>query len=215
MIQINVKKVLRRKAMKKYICLIIGFLIFITGCSSKINNDKIIKYLENKYNQSFSYVSLGNDVWSSKSETKIFSNNNNQKFEVRVRDNYITDTYYSIIYDDEISKYYQSQFTKNYKIFASSGGNFTDENQKYLEVKEYIKNVPALNIAIYTTDNDLNIIKSKLDSVLFEGQFISGVIYIVDEKDFYNITKNNYKDMTSISVASKSFSITNNTLEMN
>lgn len=201
--------------MKKYICLIIGFLIFITGCSSKINNDKIIKYLENKYNQSFSYVSLGDDVWSSKSETKIFSNNNNQKFEVNVNDNNITDTYYSIIYDDEISKYYQSQFTKNYKIFASSESYFTNENQKYLEVKEYIKNVPTLNIAIYTTDNDLNIIKSKLDSVLFEGQFISGVIYIVDEKNFYNITKNNYKDMTSISVASKSFSITNNTLEMN
>lgn len=206
---------MKREKMKKYICLIIGFLIFITGCSSKINNDKIIKYLENKYNQSFSYVSLGDDVWSSKSETKVFSNNNNQKFEVNVNDNNITDTYYSIIYDDEISKYYQSQFTKNYKIFASSASYFTNENQKYLEVKEYIKNVPTLNIAIYTTDNDLNIIKSKLDSVLFEGQYISGVIYIVDEKDFYNITKNNYKDMTSISVASKSFSITNNTLEMN
>ena len=201
--------------MKKYICLIIGFLIFVTGCSSKIDNDKIITYLENKYNQSFSYVSLGNDVWSSKSETKIFSDNNNREFEVKVFSDYIADTYYSIIYDDEISKYYQNQFTKNYKIFASSESYFTNENQKYSEVKDYMNSVPSLSIAIYTTDNDLNIIKSKLDSVLFEGQFISGVIYIVDEKDFYNITKNNYKDMTSISVASKSFSITNNTLEMN
>lgn len=201
--------------MKKYICLIIGFLIFITGCSSKINNDKIIKYLENKYNQSFSYVSSRDDVWSSKSETKIFSDNNNREFEVEVFSDYIADTYYSIIYDDEISKYYQNQFTKNYKIFASSESYFTNENQKYSEVKDYMNSVPSLSIAIYTTDNDLNIIKSKLDSVLFEGQFISGVIYIVDEKEFYNITKNNYKDMTSISVASKSFSITNNTLEMN
>lgn len=201
--------------MKKYICLIIGFLIFVTGCSSKIDNDKIITYLENKYNQSFSYVSSRDDVWSSKSETKIFSDNNNREFEVKVFSDYIADTYYSIIYDDEISKYYQNQFTKNYKIFASSESYFTNENQKYSEVKDYMNSVPSLSIAIYTTDNDLNIIKSKLDSVLFEGQFISGVIYIVDEKDFYNITKNNYKDMTSISVASKSFSITNNTLEMN
>ncbi len=201
--------------MKKYICLIIGFLMFVTGCSSKIDNDKIITYLENKYNQSFSYVSSRDDVWSSKSETKIFSDNNNREFEVKVFSDYIADTYYSIIYDDEISKYYQNQFTKNYKIFASSESYFTNENQKYLEVKDYMNSVPSLSIAIYTTDNDLNIIKSKLDSVLFEGQFISGVIYIVDEKDFYNITKNNYKDMTSISVASKSFSITNNTLEMN
>lgn len=201
--------------MKKYICLIIGFLMFVTGCSSKIDNDKIITYLENKYNQSFSYVSSRDDVWSSKSETKIFSDNNNREFEVKVFSDYIADTYYSIIYDDEISKYYQNRFTKNYKIFASSESYFTDENQKYSEVKDYMNSVPSLSIAIYTTDNDLNIIKSKLDSVLFEGQFISGVIYIVDEKDFYNITKNNYKDMTSISVASKSFSITNNTLEMN
>lgn len=201
--------------MKKYICLIIGFFIFITGCSSKINNDKIIKYLENKYNQSFSYVSLGDDVWSSKSETKIFSNNNNQKFEVNVNDNYITDTYYSIIYDDEISKYYQSQFTKNYKIFASSKSYFTNENQKYSEAKDYMNSVPSLSIAIYTTDNDLNIIKSKLDSILFEGQYINGVMYIVDEKDFDNITKYNYKDMTSITVISKSFTITSNVLEMN
>lgn len=201
--------------MKKYICLIIGFLMFVTGCSSKIDNDKIITYLENKYNQSFSYVSSRDDVWSSKSETKIFSDNNNREFEVKVFSDYIADTYYSIIYDDEISKYYQNRFTKNYKIFASSESYFTNENQKYSEVKDYMNSVPSLSIAIYTTDNDLNIIKSKLDSVLFEGQFISGVIYIVDEKDFYNITKNNYKDMTSISVASKSFSITNNTLEMN
>lgn len=201
--------------MKKYICLIIGFLMFVTGCSSKIDNDKIITYLENKYNQSFSYASSRDDVWSSKSETKIFSDNNNREFEVKVFSDYIADTYYSIIYDDEISKYYQNQFTKNYKIFASSESYFTNENQKYSEVKDYMNSVPSLSIAIYTTDNDLNIIKSKLDSVLFEGQFISGVIYIVDEKDFYNITKNNYKDMTSISVASKSFSITNNTLEMN
>ena len=201
--------------MKKYICLIIGFLMFVTGCSSKIDNDKIIKYLENKYNQSFSYVSLGDDVWSSKSETKIFSDNNNREFKVEVFSNYIADTYYSIIYDDEISKYYLNQFTKNYKIFASSESYFTNKNQKYSEVKDYMNSVPSLSIAIYTTDNDLNIIKSKFDSVLFEGQYISGVVYIVAEKDFDNITKYNYKDMTSITVTSKSFTITNNTLEMN
>lgn len=206
---------MKREKMKKYICLIIGFLMFVTGCSSKIDNDKIIKYLENKYNQSFSYVSLGDDVWSSKSETKIFSDNNNREFEVEVFSNYIADTYYSIIYDDEISKYYQNQFTKNYKIFASSESYFTNENQKYSEVKDYMNSVPSLSIAIYTTDNDLNIIKSKYDSVLFEGQYISGVVYIVAEKDFDNITKYNYKDMTSITVTSKSFTITNNTLEMN
>lgn len=206
---------MKREKMKKYICLIIGFLMVVTGCSSKIDNDKIIKYLENKYNQSFSYVSLGDDVWSSKSETKIFSDNNNREFEVKVFSNYIADTYYSIIYDDEISKYYQNQFTKNYKIFASSESYFTNENQKYSEVKDYMNSVPSLSIAIYTTDNDLNIIKSKFDSVLFEGQYISGVVYIVAEKDFDNITKYNYKDMTSITVASKSFTITNNTLEMN
>ncbi len=206
---------MKREKMKKYICLIIGFLMFVTGCSSKIDNDKIIKYLENKYNQSFSYVSLGDDVWSSKSETKIFSDNNNREFKVEVFSNYIADTYYSIIYDDEISKYYQNQFTKNYKIFASSESYFTNKNQKYSEVKDYMNSVPSLSIAIYTTDNDLNIIKSKFDSVLFEGQYISGVVYIVAEKDFDNITKYNYKDMTSITVTSKSFTITNNTLEMN
>lgn len=206
---------MRREKMKKYICLIIGFLMFVTGCSSKIDNDKIIKYLGNKYNQSFSYVSLGDDVWSSKSETKIFSDNNNREFEVKVFSDHIADTYYSIIYDDEISKYYQNQFTKNYKIFASSESYFTNENQKYSEVKDYMNSVPSLSIAIYTTDNDLNIIKSKFDSVLFESQYISGVVYIVAEKDFDNITKYNYKDMTSITVSSKSFTITNNTLEMN
>lgn len=201
--------------MKKYICLIIVFLMFVTGCSSKIDNDKIIKYLGDKYNQSFSYVALVDDVWSSKSETKIFSDNNNQKFKVNVNDNYITDTYYSIIYDDEISKYYQSKFTKNYKIFASSESYFTNENQKYSEIKDYISSIPSLSIVIYTTDDNLNIIKSKLNSVLFENQYISGIIYIVDEKDFDNITKYNYKNMISITVTSKSFTITNNALEMN
>lgn len=203
---------MKREKRKKYICLIIGFLMLVTGCGTKIDNDKIITYLENKYNQSFSYVSSGDDVWSSKSETKIFSDNNNREFEVKIFSDHIADTYYSIIYDDEISKYYQNQFTENYKIFASSESYFTNENQKYSEVKDYMNSVPSLSIAIYTTDNDLNIIKSKFDSVLFEGQYISGVVYIVAEKDFDNITN---KDMTSITVASKSFSITNNTLEMN
>lgn len=206
---------MKREKRKKYICLIIGFLMLVTGCGTKIDNDKIIKYLENKYNQSFSYVSSGDDVWSSKSETKIFSDNNNREFEVKVFSDYIADTYYSIIYDDEVSKYYQNQFTKNYKIFASSESYFTNENQKYSEVKDYMNSVPSLSIVIYTTDNDLNIIKSKFDSVLFEGQYISGVVYIVAEKDFDNITKYNYKDMTSITVTSKSFTITNNILEMN
>lgn len=206
---------MKREKRKKYICLIIGFLMLVTGCGKKIDNDKIIKYLENKYNQNFNYVSSGDDVWSSKSETKIFSDNNNQKFKVNVNDSYIADTYYSIIYDDEISKYYQNQFTKNYKIFASSESYFTNENQKYSEAKDYMNSVPSLSIAIYTTDNDLNIIKSKFDSVLFEGQYISGVVYIIAEKDFDNITKYNYKDMTSITVTSKTFTITNNTLEMN
>ena len=126
---------MKREKSKKYICLIIGFLMLVTGCGKKIDNDKIIKYLENKYNQNFSYVSSGDDVWSSKSETKIFSDNNNQKFKVKVFSDYIADTYYSIIYDDEISKYYQNQFTKNYKIFASSESYFTNENQKYSEAK--------------------------------------------------------------------------------
>lgn len=117
-------------------------------------------------------------------------------------------------YNDEISKYYQNQFTKNYKIFASSESYFTNENQKYSEVKDYMNSVSSLSIAIYTTDNDLNIIKSKFDSILFKSQYINGVIYIVAEKDFDNIAKNNYKDMASITVTSKSFTITNNTLEI-
>jgi len=199
--------------MKKVVLIIIcclSVLLITAGCDKEINNKTINTYLQNKYNKEFVYVSEGNDVWSSTTSTKIYSDQNKKQFKIKINGDYFSDNYYSVIYDEDISKYYQKQLNSNYKVFVSSESNFTNNSKKYNGANEYLDDIEILNMAIYTTDNIVEEIESKLNLLTINNNYVSGVIYIVSNDSFINITSHaNSVDI----INSKSFSFTNGVLD--
>lgn len=201
--------------MKKKIILSIfcclSVLLIATGCSKEFNDNEITNYLQDKYNKNFTFVGEGDDVWSSNTITKIYSDNNKNEFKIKINDDYLSDNYYSVIYDEEISKYYQNEFTSSYKVFVSSESYYTNNSKSYTNVNEYIDDIVGLNVSIYTTDNNIETTKNKLDKIIFNGNYVSGVIYVVSNDDFVNITDYNNNSIDILN--SEPFSFTNGILD--
>ena len=200
--------------MKKIILSIfwcLSVLLIMTGCSKDFNDNEITNYLQNKYNKDFTFVGEGDDVWSSNTITKIYSDNKKNEFKIKINDNYLSDNYYSVIYDEEISKYYQNEFTSNYKVFVSSESYYTNNSKSYANVNEYIDDIVGLNISIYTTDDNIETTKNKLDEIIFNSNYVSGVIYVISNDDFVNINDNINNSIDILN--SEPFSFTNGILD--
>ena len=85
-------------------------LVAVTGrgCNKKYN-DIAEKYLTSKQDDSFIFVSYGNDSWSSVNTTLVYKDNQNNEFNVKISDDFAMDNYASVLYDKEL----QSNLQKN------------------------------------------------------------------------------------------------------
>ena len=186
-----------KKIVLSTICII--SLLALFGCEKGTSNNNIEQYLNNKYKKDFTYVGPGDDVWSSKEETKIYADDSGNEFKVRNNNSYLTDNYYHIIYDEEISNIFRNELSLYYKVYVSTDNNYTTINAHYKNVNDYINDNSALNISVYTTNNDFSFIKERLSSTISSNNFnnyIVVVVYQVASETFNNITKYN----TSIDV---------------
>lgn len=64
--------------------------------------DTVEKYLTEKYNDSFTFDSYGNNSWPSVKTALIYRDKQNNKFCVEFDNNSAIDNYGSILYDKEI-----------------------------------------------------------------------------------------------------------------
>ena len=181
--------------MKKiFLSLICFALLFIlTGCGNKISTDDIEKYLSDKYNEEFSYVNKSDGAWYSNASTYIYSDKYENKFEVRAKGSNLSDNYYHIVYDDDISTIFGIELDNNYKIYASSSSIFTGSSKICQDAVEYIDNISRVDVSIYTLSNDFHFIESKFNEVVTANNFKTSIyvtVYQVPTDKFSEITSN-------------------------
>jgi len=206
-----------KEKMKKILLLvmIISIIFLGGGCMHNESDYYEIKnkektaedYLSAKYDGEFSFASQGDDVWSSKSEISIFSDDKGQKFKVKETDGYYVDNYCSVIFDRSASEYVNSFFEDKIKVFISTQSVFLHEGKEFDAPSDYLKECSVINVAIYTTQTEYyEEIAEQLLAVM-SGCTVSAVVFCVENEDYIKVTE--YKNSANV-LASGSFWIENN-----
>lgn len=203
--------------MKKVLLLVMITLLIFLGCgcmrnesgsNELTNNSKSAeKYLSNKYNEEFVFVSYGDDVWSSKSKSSIYSNKNGQNFTVKENSGYFTDNYCSVLFDTTVSEHVNGLFDDNVKVFINTQSAFLFDTKQFDTASNYLKECAVINVAIYTTQIEHYEEIAKQLLVIMNDCTVSAVVYCVDVEDFATITE--YKSTAKV-LTSGSFWIENN-----
>lgn len=93
--------------------------------------DTVEKYLTEKYNNSFTFDSYGNNSWSSVKTTLIYRDKQNNKFCVEFDNNSAIGNYGSILYDKEIQQDLQKGTNSENKVFADTSLLYFGLNEKF------------------------------------------------------------------------------------
>ena len=203
--------------MKKVLLLVVITLLIFGGCgcmrnesgSNELTNDSksAENYLSNKYNEEFVFVSYGDDVWSSKSKSSIYSNKNGQNFTVKENSGYFTDNYCSVLFDTTASEHVNGLFDDNVKVFINTQSVFLSDTKQFDTASNYLKECAVINVAIYTTQIEHYEEIAKQLLTIMNDCTVSAVVYCVEAEDFASITE--YKSTAKV-LTSGSFWIENN-----
>lgn len=180
-----------------------------TGGLSNSEEKNMQSYLYNKYGSDFSFVSEEDDVWSSKSKSYMFVDNNENHFLVRNSSGYLTDNYSSVLFDSIASMSACAGFGAEVKVYIKTTSTFFDSTKQFNEFMAYLSECPVINVAVYTTENyDNDEIANSLKESLI-GCTASVVIYHVAD-DIFASVNDFVSDISTIS--SVSFWIENNSI---
>lgn len=164
-------------------------------------------YLLTKYGSEFSFVSYGDDVWSSKSKSSNFSDTEGREFTVKENNGYFTDNYASVLFDIAAGEYVATFFGEDTKVYISTQSVFLPATRKFDSMSEYLKDCSVINVAIFTKRiGEYEEVAETLLNALSDC-FASAVIYCVDEANLAEVRE--YKSFVN-TIASESFWIENN-----
>ena len=175
--------------MKKTVVLFLLVLSVVgaCGCAEKPNR-RIEDYLSQKYQQPFTFISEGGGVWSDRTKTAYYADQEGLKFAVRYTDNLASDNYYSAIYDGAITQRLRDAMQTDCKVLASTKAAFFGENQSFSDINEYMKQCPVINVSIIVTrENSFTTVASDVLSAA-DGATISAVITCVPQRVFNGLT---------------------------
>lgn len=166
-------------------------------------------YLYNKYGSDFSFVSEEDDVWSSKSKSYVFVDDNENRFLVRNSSGYLTDNYSSVLFDSIASKNVCMDLGPKVKVYIKTTSTFFDSTKKFDEFMTYLSECPVINVAVYTAeDYDDDELANRLKESLI-GCTASVVIFHVTD-DIYASVNDFVSDISTMS--SVSFWIENDSI---
>lgn len=180
--------------------------------NSNSSNNSIKMYLDKKYQQAFTFVSQGDDVWSAKTKTEVYTDQSGNKFTVKYRDGYCTDNYCSIIFDKDIEQIFQSAVNANCKVFVSTKSSFFGETDVFNNTDDYMKQCPVINISVIVLrETDF----SSISTVMLNAgrDFTASVMIYCVTPDLFNDASaySDGLDQTKI-ISTGSFWIENNTI---
>lgn len=180
-----------------------------TGVVSNSEKKNMQSYLQNKYSSDFSFVSEEDDVWSSKSKSYVFVDDNENRFLIRNSSGYLTDNYSSVLFDSIASKNACVGLGPKVKVYIKTTSTFFDSTKKFDGFMTYLSECPVINVAVYTAENyDNDELANRLKESLI-GCTASVVIYHVADGIFASV--NDFvSDISTIS--SVSFWIENNSI---
>ena len=153
------------------------------GCAKKPTR-RIEDYLNQKYQQPFTFISEGDGVWSDRAKTAYYADQEGLKFTVRYTDNLMSDNYCSALYDGSIAQRLRDAMQTDCKVSASTNAAFFGENQSFSDINDYMKQCPVINVSIVVTRED------SFSTVAFDvlsaadGATISAVITCVPQHVF-------------------------------
>lgn len=156
------------------------------GCAKKPNR-RIEDYLSQKYQQPFTFISEGGGVWSDRTKTVYYADQEGVEFAVKYTDNLVSDNYNSAIYDGAITQRLRDAMQTDCKVSASTNTAFFGENQSFSDINEYMKQCPVINVSIVVTREDsFSTVASGVLSAA-DGATISAVITCVPQHVFNNL----------------------------
>lgn len=171
------------------VCVISLIVLFGGGCMrqagvSTKSNRGADAYLKNKYQQSFSYISPGDDVWSSKTKSLIYQDNNGNEFTVRDTDGQFSDNYCSVIFDKQIETAVREKLETKYKFFVCSKSEYFGSSYAFDDVDGYLAECAVINAAVIAKEGtDFDEIAYDIQRAIEHGEF-SVVIYSVSDSAF-------------------------------
>lgn len=190
-----------KKKMKKILIFtIIVLSIGVCGCMWKYkSSNNAIAYLKEKYGQDFTFDSWGNDVWSSKTETSFYKDNDGRLFSVKRRGNDFSDNYCSVLYDYEIQNHFNSLFKETEKVFVSTNREFFGITWLFKDYKDYMEKCSVINLEliIILEENIDEIANTLLIKANNSTAYV--IVYRVSESIFNNLTQySNQVDLTDV-----------------
>lgn len=192
------------------IFMIIALLACIVcGCMKGSDKNKIEQYLSTKYTGNFTYISDGNDVWSSKTKTYVYSDENGNSFNVKNTDGVLIDNYCSVLFDDTANKNIAEKYAFDFKLFVNTESTFLGSSDKIENYSTYLTECPVVDICIYTVKSDEY---DKIADMLlepFKNCTASVVIYVVSDETYSNAYR--YGDSAGV-LSSQTFWIKDNTI---
>lgn len=167
--------------------LLVLSVIGACGCMKKTNR-RIEDYLNQKYQQPFTFISEGDGVWLDRTKTAYYADQEGLQFAVRYTDNLMSDNYCSAIYDGSITQRLHDAVQTDCMVSASTKAAFFDENQLFSDVNEYMERCPVINVSIIVTREDsFPTVASDVLSAA-DGVTISAVITCVPQHVFNGLT---------------------------
>lgn len=200
----------------RLLVIIVLLAVGMCGCMNHVsvtNNSKDVEsYLTNKYNDEFTFVSYGDNVWSSKSKSLIYADENGQYFTVKENSGYFSDNYCSVLFDESASKLVTGFFDEKIKAFVSTQSVFLSSSKRFDNVFDYLKACAVVNVVIYTAQSDYSCeeISKRLLNKMHDC-CVSVVVYSVAEDAFDSII--NYESSVNV-LSSSSFWIKNNEISL-
>ncbi len=189
-------------------------LVGLGACSS----DHGKSYLEDKYDDDFTYIGNGDDLWSDKQTTSIYEDKNGKEFSVEeYRGDYI-DNYSSVLYDGEIQAELQALYGNDYKVFFSSVGAFFSENRHFDSSNDYLKSCSPVSVEIVVQqakdyDEIVETLLRYINDTQSMNTYYSAVIYDLNANAYDNISSYGDEILPSDIESYGSFSIKNGQIE--
>lgn len=173
------------------------------------DKNKIEQYLSTKYTGDFTYISDGNDVWSSKTKTYVYSDENGNSFNVKNTDGVLIDNYCSVLFDDTANQNIAEKSAFDFKLFVNTESTFFGSSDTFENYITYLTECPVVDICIYTVKSDEN---DKIADMLlesFKNCTASVVIYVVSDETYSNAYR--YGDSAGV-LSSQTFWIKDNSI---
>ena len=156
----------------------------------RITVEDFLTYLSEKYQKSFEFHANGIDAWYSKYSTAIFRDSNGKRFQVRYSPEGFTDNYATVLFDEEIEKFFATAIQYECKLYANTRTFFSGADQLFSDYEDYLDNSPIISVSLFIKDENIRDSLVEQMRSIVPHSLVSCVVTVLNE-ELYRCVKRN------------------------